>query len=77
MILLGILMPIMGGLEMLQELQKNDWGREVPIIILSNLSSSENIEESLKKNVYGYFVKSDWNPDDLVELISKKLKKIK
>lgn len=75
MILLDIIMPIMDGLGMLKELQKDDWGKIVPIIILSNLNESENIGDSLESNVYGYFVKSDWEPDNLVALISKRLGK--
>lgn len=77
MILLDIIMPVMGGLATLKELQNNAWGRVVPIIILSNLSESENIGESLERNVCGYFVKSDWEPDALVALIEKSLIKNK
>lgn len=74
-ILLDIIMPILNGTLMLEELQKDTWGKNVPVIFLSNLSESENIVKNLEKNVRGYFIKSDWEPDDLITLIKKSLKK--
>lgn len=72
-ILLDIIMPIMDGLSMLKELRQSEYGKSVPVIILSNLSEAEKISEGLEKNVYDYLVKSDWEPDDIVKLIRKKI----
>ncbi len=42
LILLDILMPVMDGLTMMDKLRKKDaYGKKVPIVLLSNLSSSE------------------------------------
>ena len=76
-ILLDIIMPVMDGLSMLKELRQDKWGKDVPIIILTNLSETEKIDESMEKSVYDYLVKSDWEPDDVVNLINKKLGKRK
>ena len=76
-ILLDIIMPVMDGFSMLKELRQDEWGKNIPIIILSNLSEAEKISEGLEKNVYDYLVKSDWEPDDVVTLIRKKLGKNK
>ena len=43
LILLDIIMPRMGGMAMLEELRKDDWGKKVPVIILSNLSPDDKI----------------------------------
>lgn len=72
-ILLDIIMPVMDGMTMLKELRKNEWGKYVPVIILSNLSEAEKITEGMEENAYGYLVKSDWEPDDVVNMIRKKL----
>lgn len=72
-ILLDIVMPIMDGLSMLKDLRQNDWGKSVPVIILSNLSEVEKISAGMEENVYDYLVKSDWEPDDVIDLIRKKL----
>ena len=76
-ILLDIIMPIMDGLTMLKELRHNDWGKNAPVIMLSNLSKAEKISESMEKNIFGYLIKSDWGPDDIVALIRKKLDELK
>lgn len=72
-ILLDIIMPIMDGLSMLKELRQNEWGKGVTVIILSNLSEAEKVDAGMQKNVYDYLVKSDWEPDDIVNLIKEKL----
>ena len=58
---------------MLKELRQDEWGRSVLVIILSNLGEAEKITEGLEKNVFGYLVKSNWEPNDVVTLIRKKL----
>jgi len=74
-ILLDIILPTMDGISMLKELRQDEWGKNVPVIILSNLSEAETISESVEKNVCDYLVKADWEPDDIVALIRKKLGK--
>ncbi len=77
MILLDIIMPVMDGIAMLTELRKDAWGIKAGVIVLSNLSEAERIRESIEKNTYGYLVKSDCEPDDIVALIRKELDAIK
>jgi len=72
-VLLDIIMPVMDGLTMLKELRKDEWGKKVPVVILSNLSETEKVGEGLEKNVYDYLVKADWEPDDIVDLVRKKI----
>ncbi len=72
-ILLDIVMPIMDGLSMLKGLRQNEWGKDAMVIILSNLSEAEKIDQGMEKNVYDYLVKSDREPDDIVNLIKQKI----
>jgi DNA-binding response OmpR family regulator len=72
-ILLDIVMPVMDGLSMLEELRKNEWGLGAKVIVLSNLNEAEKVSESLEKNIYNYLIKSNWEPDDIVKLIKKSL----
>ena len=76
LILLDILMPVMDGLTMMDKLRKkNVYGKKVPIVLLSNLSSTE---EKIVKTIThtrgkqtSYFVKSDWDLADVVEKIKE------
>lgn len=70
LILLDILMPVMDGMLFLRKIRKiNKWGENVPIIVLTNLDTQENIERSKKENVVAYMVKSNTKLDEIVEKI--------
>lgn len=75
-ILLDILMPVMDGLTMMGKLRaKNSYGKQVPIILLTNLSANE---EKIMKAVVDdqpayYLVKSDWNLSQVVAKIRERL----
>jgi DNA-binding response OmpR family regulator len=77
-ILLDILMPVMDGLTMMQKLRDaNSYGKSVPIILLTNLSSGEDkIMSAITKNEPAYYlVKSDWNLSDVVDKVRERLRK--
>jgi DNA-binding response OmpR family regulator len=76
LILLDILMPIMDGLTMMDKLREKDlYGKNVPIILLTNLSASEEkIMRAITKNEPAYYlVKSDWNLSQVLEKIKERL----
>ena len=76
LILLDILMPVMDGLTMMQKLRDKDlYGKNVPIILLTNLSASEEkIMKSITENTPAYYlIKSNWNLSDVVEKIRERL----
>ena len=76
LILADILMPTMDGLTMMQKLRKSgDWGKTVPIILLTNLSADEErIKKIVTENqpVY-YLVKLDWSLGAIVNKIKEQL----
>ena len=74
-ILLDILMPVMDGFSMLKKLRQDEWGKNALIIILSNLSEAQEIDEEIKESTLAYLVKSDWEPDDIVKKILQNLNK--
>lgn len=72
LILLDILMPVMDGMLVLKKIRgANKWGEKVPIIVLSNLDTQENIERAVKENVLAYMVKSNTRLDELVTKIKE------
>lgn len=73
LILLDIVMPIMDGMEMLERLRNDDWGSDVPVILLTNLSEGERLTSALKEGVHDYLVKSDWKIEDVVIKIKEKI----
>jgi DNA-binding response OmpR family regulator len=76
LILLDILMPVMDGLTMMDKLRETDiYGKNVPIILLTNLSASEEkIMQAITRNEPAYYlIKSDWTLQDIVEKIRERL----
>lgn len=73
LILLDIVMPKMDGLTMLRILRKDEWGKTVPAIILTNLSEIGIFDEEGSEEDHDYLVKSDWKLEDVVLKIKAKL----
>ena len=76
LILLDIIMPKMDGITMMKKLrQTNEWGKQVPIILLTNLSPvDDKINQAIADNEPAYYlVKSNWSIEDLVEKIRERL----
>ena len=68
-ILLDIVIPGLDGMEVLNSLRKDEWGKKVPIILLTNLSDSGRVAEAVSYGVYDYLVKSDWKLDSLIQKV--------
>lgn len=72
LILLDLIMPVMDGITMLKKLRESEEGKTVPVIVLTNLSESEKVEEAIKAGVHDYLVKTAWSPEDMVKKIKEK-----
>src|SRR3990167_5025363 len=61
LIVLDIIMPVMDGMTMMRKLrQTNEWGKEVPIILLTNLSADkEEINQAIVRNEPAYYLRSE------------------
>ncbi len=73
-ILLDLIMPVMDGLTMLNRLREEEWGKDMPVTILTNLDTSSRIAEALEKGICKYMIKSDVSIEDIVKRISDELK---
>ncbi len=72
LILLDILMPLMDGWDMLKQLrEKDDWGKCVPVVILTNLSADEDeqIRHIAELGPSFFLVKADWKLEGIVDKV--------
>ena len=74
LILLDIIMPKMNGVKMLEKLREDNWGKTVPVLLLTNDTDPEHMRETLKDNAADYLIKSDWEIEDVVKKIKTTLK---
>lgn len=74
LILLDILLPNMDGLEMLEMLRNVEWGKNIPVIVLSNVDPND---ETMKRvevlGVSYYFIKSNVDPSKLKFTVNEML----
>jgi len=73
LILLDIIMPNMDGITMLKNLRGDSWGKDADVLILSNKEDSESISQTMEEKIGHFFIKSDWNINDLVEMVKTRL----
>jgi len=74
MILLDLMMPEMSGDEMLQKLRATNWGKDIKVIILTNMGESE-VPDSIKGlKVEAFILKANMTPRQVAELVKEKLK---
>ncbi len=72
-ILLDLMMPEMTGDQMLTQLRKLPWGKDIKVIILTNMGEQE-IPEAIKQlGVSDVILKADMTPRQVAELIKKQL----
>jgi len=72
-ILLDLMMPEMGGEEMLTLVRKTAWGKTTKVIILTNMGEQE-IPPAIKElGVSGVILKADMTPRQVADLVKEKL----
>ena len=73
LILLDLMLPKKDGMTVLKELRENEETKEVPVLILSQLSDTSKISEGVSLGVVGYLVKVDFSLAEVVERIKEVL----
>ncbi len=75
LIILDLLMPVMSGVAMLDELRKDSWGKNAKVIVLTNMPDTGKIKTGNAKDggVYSYITKTDIQIDDLVGIVNNAL----
>lgn len=72
-VLLDLMMPEMNGDEMLAQLRKEEWGKDLIVIILTNLGQQEAPDSLKELNVNSYIVKAEMTPKQVAEFVEKRL----
>lgn len=72
-ILLDLMMPEMTGDEMLAELRKKAWGKDIKVIILTNMGEQEIPEAVKTLGVSAVILKADMTPRQVADLVKKQL----
>ncbi len=72
-ILLDIMMPKLNGLDLLQQLKADPAVKDIPVVVLSNLTGNTDISTALRLGAVRYIVKSEQKPKQVEQIISELL----
>jgi len=72
LILLDIILPKMDGYEVLKAMKSDESTKNIPIILLTNLGSLNDVEKALDLGATTYLIKADYK----LEEVAKKIKEV-
>lgn len=72
-ILLDLMMPEMTGDEMLVKLRAVEWGKNIKVIILTNMGEQEAPESVKQLDVRRFIVKAEMTPRQVAEMVKAEL----
>jgi DNA-binding response OmpR family regulator len=72
-ILLDILLPGMNGFELLEKIKANPKTKDIPVVMLSNLSQQSDIDKSKKLGAVKFLVKASMKLDEIIAEIESVL----
>lgn len=68
-ILLDLILPGIGGFEVLSKLKEDPETSAIPVIVLSNLGQKEDVEKGLKLGAADYLIKAYFTPGEIIEKV--------
>src|SRR3989338_1976412 len=69
LILLDLILPKKNGFEVLEELKNDQATKNIPVIVLTNLEGSAEVERALSLGATTYLVKANYNLNDVLAKI--------
>jgi CheY-like chemotaxis protein len=69
LVLLDLIMPRMGGLQVLEAIKNDPRTSALPVVILTNLGEEETIEQAMALGAVDYLIKNETRPADVSEKV--------
>ncbi|MFH1308497.1 MAG: response regulator, partial [Patescibacteria group bacterium] len=71
LVLLDLILPKINGFEILKRIKKNKKTEKIPVVILTNLEATENIDKAIELGATTYLIKTSYTLGELIEKIKK------
>ena len=75
LVLLDLMVPAIAGDEVLKRLRASDWGKDIPVYVISNLSEQDAPAGLRDLGIEGYSIKIDLEYDDIDKIVAGILNK--
>ncbi len=73
LILLDIVMPRMGGFEVMEEMIKEEELKKIPVIVISNSGQPVELDRAKQLGAKDWLIKTDFDPQEVVEKVVKQI----
>src|ERR1700760_569139 len=76
LVLLDLMVPKIAGDQILERMRKSEWGKNIKVMIISNLNESDAPAGLRDQGIEGYAVKANLSNDQIDQLVDNILKPI-
>ena len=71
LILLDLILPKKDGFEVLKEIKEDEKTKNIPVIVLTNLEGTGDVEKALSLGATTYLVKANYELEDVVKTVKE------
>jgi CheY-like chemotaxis protein len=73
-VLLDLIMPVMTGFEMLEQVNKDKSLSKIPVLVLSNLGQDDDVKKAKDLGAKDFLIKSNLSVKEIIEKVKQYLK---
>lgn len=73
LVLLDMMMPRMGGIEVLEFMQRDNDLKGIPVIVISNSGQPVELEKVKKLGAKDWLIKTEFDPNEVIEKVKKQI----
>jgi CheY-like chemotaxis protein len=73
LILLDIIMPKMGGFEVMEEMTKDEDLKKIPVIVISNSGQPVELDKAKKLGARDWLIKTEFDPQEVLEKVKNQI----
>lgn len=73
LVLLDIVMPKLGGFEVMEEMNKEPELRKIPVVIISNSGQPVELDRAKELGVKDWLIKTDFDPKEVIDKVVKQI----
>ena len=70
LVLLDLMVPDIAGDEILRKMRTSNWGKDIPVFVISNLSEQDAPPTLRELGITGYAVKANMHDDDIDNIVN-------
>ena len=75
LILLDIIMPRMGGFEVMEKMNENEEFKKIPIIVVSNSGQPVELDRAKRLGAKDWLIKTEFDPQEVIDKVIKQIGK--